>query len=167
MPIPVKPCDGSFSEETNQLLLKNVDRAQWNLHPCQRCGQQVGARLEKGHWAPETHWPFSPSAPSSQKAMSDPLSITALNPHSANSPTLLETGNPAAASETIVGGSTGALPGRTSSHRISTALRGSHDSIRTVSSQHRPSSALQFLHSLSPPPPLLAPCPPRLRSRRN
>ena len=37
MPIPVKPCDGSFSEETTKLLVANVGRAQWHLHPCERC----------------------------------------------------------------------------------------------------------------------------------
>jgi len=67
MPIPVKPCDGSFSEETIKLLLANADRAQWNLHKCERCGQQVGARLEKGHWTPETHWPSVPRRPSRNK----------------------------------------------------------------------------------------------------
>ncbi len=60
MAFPVKPCEGSFSEETNQLLLSNVNRAQWTLHACARCGQQVGARLEKGRWSPDAHWPSIP-----------------------------------------------------------------------------------------------------------
>jgi hypothetical protein len=60
MPVPTKPCDGSFSEETNGLLFTNVDRAQWLLHACEHCGQQVGARLDKGHWVPDLHWPSVP-----------------------------------------------------------------------------------------------------------
>ena len=65
MPVPLKPCEGSFSEETIQILQRNVDRAQWHVHLCVRCGQKVGARLEKGHWVPETHWPSIPKrAPS-------------------------------------------------------------------------------------------------------
>jgi hypothetical protein len=60
MAAPVKPCDGSFSEETKALLLSNVNRAQWLLHPCVHCGQQVGARLEKGLWVPDAHWPSVP-----------------------------------------------------------------------------------------------------------
>ena len=60
MPVPMKPCDGSYSEETNRLLLTNVGRAQWLLHACERCGQKVGARLDKGRWVPEVHWPSVP-----------------------------------------------------------------------------------------------------------
>jgi hypothetical protein len=67
MPVPKKPCEGSFSEETLKLLLANTDRAQWALHPCARCGQQVGARLEKGRWAPEMHWPSVPPRPPRDK----------------------------------------------------------------------------------------------------
>ena len=67
MPIPKKPCEGSFSEETNKILLANVDRAQWLLHPCAVCGQQVGARLEKGRWTPEAHWPSVPPRPPRDK----------------------------------------------------------------------------------------------------
>lgn len=68
MPTQVKPCDGFFSEETNRILLANVGRAQWHLHPCERCGQQVGARLDKGRWSPDTHWPSVPRWPSSRSA---------------------------------------------------------------------------------------------------
>jgi hypothetical protein len=64
MPTPMKPCDGSFNEETNRLLLSNVDRAQWLLHACARCGQMVGARIDKGRWSPEVHWPSVPRRPS-------------------------------------------------------------------------------------------------------
>jgi hypothetical protein len=67
MPIPKKPCEGFFSEETNKILLANIDRAQWLLHPCARCGQQVGARLEKGRWTPEPHWPSVPRRPRREK----------------------------------------------------------------------------------------------------
>ncbi len=57
MPIPAKPCPGLFSEGTLNALEVNRDRAQWLAHPCALCGQQVGARLEKGKWIPEQHWP--------------------------------------------------------------------------------------------------------------
>ncbi len=57
MPIPAKPCPGLFSEETITALTGNIDRAQWLDHPCALCGQQVGARIEKGKWLPEPHWP--------------------------------------------------------------------------------------------------------------
>jgi CheY-like chemotaxis protein len=57
MKTPAKPCNGRFSDETVQALLKNVERAQWLPHTCELCGQLLGARLEKGHWVPEPHWP--------------------------------------------------------------------------------------------------------------
>jgi len=57
MPIPAKPCPGQFSEETIATLAHNVGRAQWLPHPCALCGQPIGARIEKGKWIPEQHWP--------------------------------------------------------------------------------------------------------------
>jgi hypothetical protein len=57
MPIPAKPCSGSFGEETVQNLVNNRDRAQWMAHPCTVCGQEVTGRFEKGKWIPEPHWP--------------------------------------------------------------------------------------------------------------
>jgi hypothetical protein len=72
MPAPVKPCDGLFSEETIRLLLTNAGRAQWLLHGCERCGQQVGARLDKGRWSPDLHWPSIPRRPSSRPATNLP-----------------------------------------------------------------------------------------------
>ncbi len=57
MPTPVKPCQGQFSEETIAALVSNTGRAQWLTHPCALCGQTAGARLEKGKWIPEQHWP--------------------------------------------------------------------------------------------------------------
>jgi len=63
MPTPQKPCDGFFSQETINLLTANRDHAQWLLHPCDRCGQQVGARIDKGRWVPENHWPSIPPRP--------------------------------------------------------------------------------------------------------
>ncbi len=57
MPIPAKPCTGQFNEEVIAALEHNVDRAQWLSHPCGLCGQPVGARLEKGKWVPDQHWP--------------------------------------------------------------------------------------------------------------
>ena len=62
------------------------------------------------------------------------------------------TGRPAAASETIVGRSTGALPRPYVIPSNSTSLRGPMIHPRIVYSPNWPSSALQFLHSLSPPP---------------
>jgi hypothetical protein len=61
MPIPVKPCDGTFSCETASLLEVNADRAQWKAHRCAVCGQltmpeQLGCR-----WVPERHWPTAPT----------------------------------------------------------------------------------------------------------
>jgi len=60
MPNPVKPCAGSFSPGTIELLIANVGRAQWLPQTCELCGQLVGARLEKGVWTPEPHWPSVP-----------------------------------------------------------------------------------------------------------
>ena len=57
MPTAAKPCEGQFSEETVTVLLVNRDRAQWLPHTCARCGQSVGAMIEKGKWIPEKHWP--------------------------------------------------------------------------------------------------------------
>ncbi len=57
MPNPAKPCPGQFSEETIAALAANTARAQWLPHPCALCGQQIGARIEKGKWLPEQHWP--------------------------------------------------------------------------------------------------------------
>jgi len=57
MPVPMKACDGTYSAETVQILIKNVDRAQWHSHPCAHCGQEVGAHTEMGRWTPDRHWP--------------------------------------------------------------------------------------------------------------
>jgi hypothetical protein len=57
MPTPLKPCDGDFSEELQEVLRKNRDRAQWADHPCQTCGFEVGAVQVKGRWVPAPHWP--------------------------------------------------------------------------------------------------------------
>jgi hypothetical protein len=56
MPLLPKPCPGQFSEETIAALTSNENRAQWLDHPCTLCGQQIGARIEKGKWIPEQHW---------------------------------------------------------------------------------------------------------------
>lgn len=71
MPTPAKPCDGTFSEETISLLMKNMDRAQWQAHTCQVCGQQVGAKIEKGRWVPEAHWPSIPRRQAGKLPVSD------------------------------------------------------------------------------------------------
>jgi len=57
MPIPAKPCDGRFSDEVQEVLNRNRDRDQWANHPCEICGVAVGAKMEKGKWVPEQHWP--------------------------------------------------------------------------------------------------------------
>jgi hypothetical protein len=72
MPVPMKACDGSFSAETEKLLIANLNRAQWLLHACARCGQQVGAHLEKGRWSPDMHWPSVP-----RRAVARPAAVEA------------------------------------------------------------------------------------------
>jgi hypothetical protein len=57
MPIPVKPCEGRFSEEVLTALSRNRDRVQWANHKCEVCGAAVGATLDRGKWVPEQHWP--------------------------------------------------------------------------------------------------------------
>jgi len=57
MPIPAKPCEGRFSDEVQLVLSRNRDRDQWANHPCEVCGVAVGAKIEKGKWVPEQHWP--------------------------------------------------------------------------------------------------------------
>ena len=57
MPIPAKPCDGRFSEELQEVLTRNRDRAQWATYTCETCGVAVGAVQVQGRWVPEQHWP--------------------------------------------------------------------------------------------------------------
>jgi hypothetical protein len=57
MPIAVKPCEGRFSDEVLAALSSNRDRAQWANHACEVCGVSVGAKLDRGKWVPEQHWP--------------------------------------------------------------------------------------------------------------
>ena len=57
MPIPVKPCDGQFSDELQAVLTRNRYREQWAVHTCEICGAQVGAVQVNGKWVPEQHWP--------------------------------------------------------------------------------------------------------------
>jgi hypothetical protein len=57
MPIPAKPCEGRFSEEVQEILKSNRDRAQWANHTCEVCGVAVGAVQVQGKWVPEQHWP--------------------------------------------------------------------------------------------------------------
>jgi hypothetical protein len=72
MPAPMKACDGSFSPETERLLVANLNRAQWLLHACARCGQQVGAHLDKGRWSPDMHWPSVPRRTAGRSTNSGP-----------------------------------------------------------------------------------------------
>lgn len=57
MPTSVKPCDGQFSEDLQTVLIRNRNREQWAVHPCQVCGASVGAVQVQGKWVPEQHWP--------------------------------------------------------------------------------------------------------------
>ncbi len=57
MPQPVKACEGRLGEKTIAALQTGDSRAHWLTYACELCGQQVGARLEKGRWVPEQHWP--------------------------------------------------------------------------------------------------------------
>ncbi len=56
MPAPLKPCPGQFSDEVQQALLNDTDRARWKDHPCELCGQLVSAQLYKSRWEPDRHW---------------------------------------------------------------------------------------------------------------
>ena len=64
MPAVVKPCNGAFSLETIQTLRSNLGRAQWHLHTCVICGQEVEGREALGRWSPDLHWPSIPPRPS-------------------------------------------------------------------------------------------------------
>lgn len=57
MPIPVKPCEGRFSEEVLSSLGNDRGRSQWAVYTCEVCGAAVGAVQDKGKWLPEQHWP--------------------------------------------------------------------------------------------------------------
>ena len=57
MPVPVKPCEGRFSDDLQELLTRNRAREQWALHACQVCGTLAGAVQVQGKWVPEQHWP--------------------------------------------------------------------------------------------------------------
>lgn len=57
MPVAAKPCEGRFSDEVQEVLSQNIDRAQWANHSCEVCGLSVGAKQDKGKWVPEQHWP--------------------------------------------------------------------------------------------------------------
>lgn len=57
MPVTVKPCDGRFSDELQEVLIRNRNREQWAVHSCELCGAAVGAVQVHGKWVPEQHWP--------------------------------------------------------------------------------------------------------------
>lgn len=57
MSTPVKPCEGRFNDDLQEVLTRNRDREQWAVHPCQVCGAAVGAVQVHGKWVPEQHWP--------------------------------------------------------------------------------------------------------------
>jgi len=57
MPGPLKPCDGRFSDDLQEVLTRNRNREQWAIHTCQVCGAAVGAQVVHGKWVPEQHWP--------------------------------------------------------------------------------------------------------------
>jgi hypothetical protein len=51
-----KPCEGRFSDEVQEVLNKNRERAQWANHRCETCGLWIGAVQDRGKWVPEQHW---------------------------------------------------------------------------------------------------------------
>lgn len=53
----VKPCEGQFSDDLQEVLTRNREREQWAVHTCQLCGAAVGAQQVHGKWVPEQHWP--------------------------------------------------------------------------------------------------------------
>lgn len=57
MPSAVKPCAGQFSEELQEVLNRNSERAQWSTYACEICKVTVGAVQVRGKWVPEPHWP--------------------------------------------------------------------------------------------------------------
>jgi len=68
MPAIAKPCAGHFSDDTVTALLADRDHAQWLMHACMQCSQQVGAHIEKGKWVPEAHWPSVRYVPRAKRA---------------------------------------------------------------------------------------------------
>jgi hypothetical protein len=88
MPIPAKPCNGTFSEETLASLTSNRNREQWMLQTCATCGQTVGAIFDKAGWQPERHWPsvrYTPRTRRLEQRTRTPQSPTNSNP-SADTP---------------------------------------------------------------------------------
>lgn len=57
MPIPLKPCEGKLSDESQEALRRNRNREQWAQHRCETCGRIVGVEVAMGRWQPERHWP--------------------------------------------------------------------------------------------------------------
>jgi hypothetical protein len=57
MPTLVKPCEGRFSDDLQEVLTRNRNREQWAVHTCENCGASVGAVQVHGKWVPEEHWP--------------------------------------------------------------------------------------------------------------
>ena len=55
--LPLKPCEGQFSDDLQQILSLNRQREQWGVHTCQLCGASIGAVQVQGKWVPEQHWP--------------------------------------------------------------------------------------------------------------
>jgi hypothetical protein len=57
MPIPLKPCEGKLTEQSQEALRRNRNREQWAQHRCETCGRTVGVEVAMGKWQPERHWP--------------------------------------------------------------------------------------------------------------
>ena len=57
MPIPLKPCEGKLTDQSQEALRRNRNREQWAQHRCETCGRTVGVELTMGKWQPERHWP--------------------------------------------------------------------------------------------------------------
>jgi len=57
MPLAPKPCNGVLSEETQELLKNDRNRAPWGTYRCEVCGHTGGVHQVAGRWVPEQHWP--------------------------------------------------------------------------------------------------------------
>ena len=78
MPILTKPCAGTLSDETIELLRRNKHREQWSTHCCGTCGRLVGVETVMGKWMPERHWPTAKyplreTAPSGRQTLASAL----------------------------------------------------------------------------------------------
>jgi len=57
MTILTKPCNGSLSQETREMLRVSGGKERLKAYSCVVCGRVVGVVTLKGQWTPERHWP--------------------------------------------------------------------------------------------------------------